>query len=114
LRYLPGVGARIGEGEGAHTPVAVRRAADRRHLRLVQLGADGVDIVDEDDELADAFLRQAEDVICRAVPLRRTVLQEDVGVDLSWTRDSSATDDASGDWPCPRASRARARTERWG
>jgi len=62
LRDLPRVAARIGEGERAHTPVTVCRAADYRHLMLIQLGAYCIHVLDEDDELPDSFLRQAEHV----------------------------------------------------
>ena len=60
VRYLPGVAAGIGEGECAHTPVTVRRAAEYRHLMLIQLAAHCVHVLDEDDELSDALLRQGE------------------------------------------------------
>src|SRR6187200_1568200 len=60
LRDLPGVAARIGEGERAHTPVAVGRAADYWHPRLIQLGAHRIHVVNKDDELPNPLLRPAE------------------------------------------------------
>src|SRR4029078_6144769 len=80
LRDLTRVAARIGEGERTHTPVTVCRAADYRHLMLIQLGAYCIHVLDEDDELPDSFLRQAEHVACRAVLLSCAALQEDVRV----------------------------------
>ena len=58
LRDLPGVAARIREGERAHSPGAVCRAADDRDFALVQFDTHRIRVLDEHDELPNPSLRQ--------------------------------------------------------
>ena len=60
LRDSPGVAVRIGEGERAHAPVTIRRAADHRHSVLFQLSSHRIHVRNDDAELPDTLPRQAE------------------------------------------------------
>jgi hypothetical protein len=78
LRDPPGVAARIGEGERAHAPVTIRRAADHRHSVVFQLSAHRIHVLNDDAELPDTLLlRQAEYVARRGVLVSRIVPQRD-------------------------------------
>jgi hypothetical protein len=62
LRDPPGVAARIGEGDRAHAPVTIRRAADQCHSVLVHFSGHRIHVLNDDGELPGALLSQAPKV----------------------------------------------------